>query len=317
MSHVTLPGRRSSVTAIGRMVVMNVIFLSVSISAPSLGAQQQRAHALATRPLPSPLTIESPTAVTFQPTPKLLLRSPWWAPIASGILPGSGQFALGQQRGVVYLVAEGFFVLQAMAAQKDGDRERERYRSVASDVARKPFGGTRPVGSWAYYESMEEKLESGAFDRIPGGAIDPETDASTYNGSRWLLARETFWLNPNVNPGVGTPEYARAIAKYTREAVTDEYRWSWRDAQLQWDVYRQTIKSANRSYLRSVNLAGVVGANHLASLIDAYITVRIRRFGGAGIAGVKVDGISTDVVPIGDPAAGKRMLRTRLRIVPQ
>ena len=176
MSHVTLPGRRSSVTALGRMVVMNVIFLSVSISAPSLGAQQQRAHALATRPLPSPLTVESPTAVTFQPTPKLLLRAPWWAPIASGILPGSGQFALGQQRGVAYLVAEGFFVLQAMAAQKDGDRERERYRSVASDVARKPFGGTRPVGSWAYYESMEEKLESGAFDRIPGGVKNNSVD---------------------------------------------------------------------------------------------------------------------------------------------
>lgn len=299
------------------MALASVMVLSVAISPSPLGAQQLRARALATRRLPSALTVESPAAVTVQPTLKPLLRAPWWAPIASGILPGSGQFALGQQRGVAYLVAEGFFVLQAMAAQNDGDRERERYRSVASDVARKSFGGTRPVGSWGYYESMEEKLESGAFDRIPGGAIDPETDASTYNGSRWLLARETFWLNPNVSPGIGTPEYARALAKYSREAVTDEYRWSWRDAQLQWDVYRQTIKSANRSYLRSVNLAGVVGANHLASLIDAYISVRIRRFGGAGIAGVKVDGISTDVMPIGDPGAGKRMLRTRLRIVPQ
>jgi len=162
---------------------------------------------------------------------------------------------------------------------------------------------------------MEERLESGVFDRIPGGAIDPETDPSTYNGSRWLLARETFWVNPSVNPGTSSPEYARALAKYSREAVTDEYRWSWRDAQLQWDVYKQTIRSANRSYLRSVNLAGVVGANHLASLVDAYISVRIRRFGGAGIAGVRVDGISTDVMPIGDPAEGKRLLRARVRLV--
>lgn len=299
----------------GRRLFVGALALS-AITFP-VRAQVMRAEGISGRAFDVRRTAEASSVVGFQLAPKAPLRSPWWAPVASAVLPGAGQFALGQQRGVAYLVAEGFFVLQAMAAQKDGDRERERYRSVASDVARKPFGGSRPVGQWAYYESMEEKLESGAFDRIPGGAIDPETDPLTYNGSRWLLARETYWLNPNVNPGVGTPEYARALAKYSREAVTDEYRWSWRDAQLQWDVYKQTIKSANRSYLRSVNLAGVVGANHLASVIDAYISVRIRRFGGAGIAGVKVDGIHTDVMPIGDPGSGKRMLRTQLRLVPR
>ena len=317
MSHLAFPERRGFVGAAGRSAIAGAIAMCVAIHASPVGAQMTRAHALTPLALPSRQTIAPTSVVSFHVAPKPALRAPWWAPIASGVLPGSGQFALGQQRGVAYLVAEGFFVLQAMAAQKDGDRERERYRSVASDVARKPFSSSRPVGAWVYYESMEEKLESGAFDRIPGGAIDPETDASTYNGSRWLLARETYWLNPNVNPGVGTPEYARALAKYSREAVTDEYRWSWRDAQLQWDVYKQTIKSANRSYLRSVNLAGVVGANHLASVIDAYISVRIRRFGGAGIAGIKVDGIRTDVVPIGDPGSGKRMLRTQLRFVPR
>lgn len=290
--------------------------VAIEFTASPCAAQALPTGALAMRGV-STTTPAQPAIVGFQVAPKAPLRSPWWAPVASAVLPGAGQFALGQQRGVAYIVAEGFFVLQAIAAQRDGDRERERYRSIASDVARKRFGGTRPVGSWDYYESMEARLESGAFDRIPGGAVDPETDTSTYNGARWLLARETYWLNPNVNPGAGSPEYARALAKYTREAVTDEYRWSWRDAQLQQDVYKQTIRSANRSYLRSVNLAGVVGANHLASLVDAYISVRIRRFGGAGIAGVKVDGISTDVVPIGDPAKGKRLLRTQVRLVPR
>lgn len=298
------------------MVDCVALTLALTAAPAAVHAQAIRAGALTTLSV-GVNTPPVPTAPTFQVAPKATQRAPWWAPIASGVLPGAGQFALGQQRGVAYLVAEGFLVLQAIAAQRDGDRERERYRTIASDVARKQFGGARPVGSWDYYESMEARLESGAFDRIPGGAVDPETDTATYNGSRWLLARETYWLNPNVNPGVGTPEYARALAKYAREAVTDDFRWSWRDAQLQQDVYKQTIRSANRSYLRSVNLAGVVGANHLASLVDAYISVRIRRFGGAGIAGVKVDGISTHVVPIGDPAKGKRLLRTQVRLVPR
>ena len=300
----------------GRRAAGSAFALAVLGGQSSAGAQVLHADALASSSLEASLPADPPIA-GFQLAPLGAKRAPWWAPVASAVLPGAGQFALGQQRGVAYLVAEGFFVLQSIAAQRDGDRERERYRTVASDVARKRFSSSRPVGAWTYYESMEERLESGAFDLIPGGAVDPETDPATYNGSRWLLARETFWLNPKVNPGTSSQEYARALAKYVREAVTDEYRWSWRDAQLQWDVYKQTIRSANRSYLRSVNLAGVVGANHLASLVDAYISVRIRRFGGAGIAGVKVDGINTDVVPVGDPATGKKVLRMQVRLVPR
>jgi hypothetical protein len=62
---------------------------------------------------------------------------------------------------------------------------------LAADVARKPFGGAQPVGAWEYYEAMEKYLASGVFDRVPGGAVDPETDETTYNGARWLLARQT------------------------------------------------------------------------------------------------------------------------------
>ena len=56
--------------------------------------------------------------------------------------------------GAAYLVAEGFFVLQAIAAQRDGDRDRQRYRTIASDVARKALSANRPVGNWDYYEFM-------------------------------------------------------------------------------------------------------------------------------------------------------------------
>jgi hypothetical protein len=243
-------------------------------------------------------------------------RAPWWSPVLSGVVPGAGQFALGQQRSVGYLVAEGYLILQQVRARRDANRDRDAYRALAFDVARQPFGGERPRGSWDYYESMEKYLESGAYDRIPGGALDPETDEATYNGARWLLARETYWLNPDVPPAVGSPEYQRALAFYQSRAVRAAYQWSWRDAQLERDVYAQTIASANRSGQRAVNYVGLIGANHLVSLIDAYVSVRVRRFGGAGVVGLSMESVHTVVEPVGDPRDGRRQVRTAIRLVP-
>lgn len=243
-------------------------------------------------------------------------RAPWWAPVTSGVLPGTGQLMMGQQRGVGYLVAEGYLLLQLFRARRDANRDRDAYRALAYEVARKPFGGARLPGGWDYYESMEKYLESGAFDRIPGGAIDPETDATTYNGARWLLARETFWVNPDIAPPVGSSEYSRALAFYQSRAIPAAYQWSWRDAQLEQDVYSQTIASANRSVQQAVNYVGLIGANHLVSLIDAYVNVRVRRFGGAGVAGLSIGSVHTELQTVGDPRDGRRQLQTSIRLIP-
>lgn len=243
-------------------------------------------------------------------------RAPWWAPVTSGVLPGTGQLMMGQQRGVGYLVAEGYLLLQLFRARRDANRDRDAYRALAFEVARKPFGGVRPRGGWDYYESMEKYLESGAFDRIPGGAIDPETDETTYNGARWLLARETFWVNPGIAPPVGSSEYSRALAFYQSRAIPAAYQWSWRDAQLEQDVYSQTIASANRSVQQAVNYVGLIGANHLVSLIDAYVNVRVRRFGGAGVAGLNIGSVHTELQTVGDPRDGRRQLQTSIRLIP-
>ena len=34
-------------------------------------------------------------------------------------------------------------------------------------------------------------IESGVFDAVPGGDLDPEPDEATANGATWLLARQT------------------------------------------------------------------------------------------------------------------------------
>ena len=244
-------------------------------------------------------------------------RAPWWAPVLSAVVPGVGQFGMGQQRSVGYLVAEGYLIIQQVRARRDANGDRDAYRALAFEVARKPFGGERPLGSWDYYESMEKYLESGAYDRVVGGALDPETDETTYNGARWLLARETYWQNPAIAPAVGSPEYQRALAFYQSRAVRPAFQWSWRDAQLERDVYAQTIASANRSGQRAVNYVGLIGANHLVSLIDAYVSVRVRRFGGAGVVGLSLESVHTAVEPVGDPRDGRRRLRTAIRLVPR
>ncbi|BAH38617.1 hypothetical protein GAU_1575 [Gemmatimonas aurantiaca T-27] len=241
-------------------------------------------------------------------------QAPWWAPIASGVVPGAGQFVLKQQRSAAYAVAEAYLLIQYLGSRRDGNRERDNYRQLAADVARRQFGGSLPVGPWKYYETMESYLESGVYNRTPGQALTPEMDETTYNGNRWRLARDTYWRDPNVEPARSSAEYQRAIEFYEQNAIHDAYRWSWRDARLEQDTYREVIDNANRSYQRGVNYAGVLVANHLASLIDAYVSVRLRRFGGAGLGGVQIQKMETRYEPLGDPLLGQGQWRAGLQL---
>lgn len=206
--------------------------------------------------------------------------SPWYAPPLSALMPGVGQGLLRQQRGVVYLAAEGYLILRTLGAQRDARRERDAYREIARTVARAGFGADRPDADWEYYERLQYVLESGAFNRTPGATLSPETDLSTFNGSIWRLARETFWRDPDVLPDLSSPEYLRAIAFYERRAVGESLRWSWRDAQLEQDLYRQTIDRSNEAARQARQLVGLLLANHALSLVDAYVSVRLRVFGG-------------------------------------
>lgn len=207
--------------------------------------------------------------------------SPWFAPPLSALVPGVGQGLLRQPRGIVYLAAEGYLILRAIGAQRDAQRERDAYREIARTVARAGFGPDRPDAAWEYYERLQHILESGAFNRTPGATLTPESDPATFNGAMWQLARETFWRDPDVAPDPSSPEYQRAIAFYERRAVGEAFRWSWRDAQLEQDLYRQTIDRSNDASREARQLVGLLLANHALSLVDAYISVRLRVFGDA------------------------------------
>lgn len=210
--------------------------------------------------------------------------SSWWVPLASAAVPGYGQQLLGQHRFVAYLAVEAYAIANYFASQSAFDRERDRYLSLARDIARAFVPGNQAIGNWDYYEAMEKHVESGVFDRTPGtGTLSPEVDTATFNGKLWLTARQlSEWPNPNVEPDHGSVPYQTAVAYYAKRAVRPEYRWSWHNAQLEWDTYRQSITRANDASREARQYLAVVAVNHALSMVDAFITLRLR--GGVGAA---------------------------------
>lgn len=208
--------------------------------------------------------------------------SAWWVPLASAAVPGWGQIRLGQDRFVAYLAVEAYSVIGYINDLNALHRERERYVGLARDVARAFVPGNYLIGDWDYYEAMEKHLESGVFDRTPGtGQFSPEVDTTTYNGAIWLRARRlSDWPNPNVEPNHSSAVYQAAVSYYVAHAVRPEYRWSWRNAQLEWDLYRQIIRRKNDVGREAGHYLAAIAVNHLLSTIDAFITLRLR--GGLG-----------------------------------
>jgi len=252
-----------------------LVLLSLAIVAPRLHGQWPDRVSLRDR---APSSRESAARVGW-PIGKGIPREA--APLASLVVPGLGQAVLDRDRSIAYLAVETFAVLQYLKEHRELSRERRHYRSLARDVARASFTGAKPDGSWGYYEAMESYLESGEFS-LSTSRVVPEPDTTTYNGSRWILARRTFWANPFVAPPVGSSEYESAIAFYLEKAVRPEFRWSWRNAALQHDLYRRSIDRANDSARRSRAALALLVANHLLSAVDALATVRLEEVPGHG-----------------------------------
>ena len=202
--------------------------------------------------------------------------SPAVVTVASAILPGAGQAIMHQKRSVLYLALEaagvGFYISQ----NRDGSRQRDVYREISRSVARAQFSPNGPQGNWDYYERMEKFVASGVFDAIEGGDVNPETDATTYNGSVWQLARQTYWRDPDVVPAVTSEEYQSAIKFYGARAVRSEFRWSWLGAPEPFQKYRAAIASSNSAFRNAEQTASLILANHFLSAIDAYVSIHAR-----------------------------------------
>jgi hypothetical protein len=203
--------------------------------------------------------------------------SPAWAIAASAIFPGTGQAILGSDRALLYVAVEAFAWTSYVRHSLDYRRHRDGYRGLAARVARAQFTSVRPNGDFEYYEHMTHYQEAGRYEVVPGGAIDPETDSTTFNGAVWLLARRTYWSNPAVAPDTQSAEWQRAVAFYRARAYDQLYRWSWTHAPQEFSAFIALIGESNDANRRAMLDLGVIIANHVLSTVDAYITIRLRR----------------------------------------
>ena len=201
-------------------------------------------------------------------------------PLASLLLPGSGQLLAHQDRGAVYLAAEMYLVSRFLQLDHEAMAEARRFQNLAFDVARRTYGPVRRDTIFEYYEQMERFAESGAYDADPGAAFVPETDPNTYNGSMWLLARRTYWEDPNVPPDPTSPQYWKALQFYQARAVGPDFLWSWRNHSLEHEVFKDYIKRSDNAFRRAQNQIGLLLANHVLSAVDALISARLSAAAG-------------------------------------
>jgi len=201
-------------------------------------------------------------------------------PLASLLLPGSGQLLAHQDRGAVYLAAEVYLVSRFLQLDHEAMAEARRFQNLAFDVARRSFVPTRRDTIFEYYEQMERFAESGAYDADPGAAFVPDSDPQTYNGSVWRLARRTYWEDPDVSPDPTSLQYWKALQFYQARAVGPNFQWSWRDHSLEHEVFRDYIKRSDNAFRRAQNQIGLLLANHVLSAVDALISARLSAAAG-------------------------------------
>jgi hypothetical protein len=239
-----------------------------TVAVLSIAAAPTRAQRVA----PAALTSRSPADSLSRYSPGGPLSS-WggavamrpYAPVISAIVPGGGQLVLGNNRFVVYAAVELLSWFNYRRDTREQANQEALFKDIARKVARSHFSATLPDADWAYYEQMRDFIESGAYSLTDQGPVVPETDTRTYNGSRWVLAQATH-----------ANDRAAALAEYERIAIKPDFRWSWQNAQLQYDIFIRTTDSRNDAYHSAITDLMLIGANHVISMVDAFATFRLQ-----------------------------------------
>jgi len=185
------------------------------------------------------------------------------APIASAIIPGTGQMMLGNNRSIAYVAVEVIGWWQYRKHVNERAQQEAAFKDLARHVARSHFAPNGGDGNWTYYEMMRDYVESGDYTTSDNGTVVPPLDTMTFNGHVWLDALRTHTST------------AEALLQYQQRAVKPDLQWSWKNARIQWDLFGQLTEKrndANRAAARDLLL---VAGNHLLSMVDAFATFRL------------------------------------------
>jgi hypothetical protein len=187
-----------------------------------------------------------------------------FAPLASLLVPGAGQWMQGDDRALAYAAVEVISWWKYANDRREQRGQEAEFKELARTVARSRFSSILPDGDWSYYEAMRDFTDSGNFSLTSSGPVVPETDTTTFNGKVWLIAQSTH------------PDFASALAQYEQRAAKPDFLWSWRNAQLQYNVFKRTTNKRNDANHAAIADARLVVLNHLISMVDAFTTFRLR-----------------------------------------
>lgn len=199
---------------------------------------------------------------------------------ASLVVPGAGQWLLGQRRWAGYVLLETLGWVAYLDRRRTGGRLRDDYQSLAWDVARSGFGGVRVDGNFDYYEDVANFTRSGRFDVDPvQEGVQPETDIGTFNGQVWDLARGLFFPEGQPAPTPGSPAHQQAIDFYLRNGYSEAFLWDWGPNAMERSRFRSLISESDEALRRATLVLGLIGVNHLFSAVDALVSARLRASG--------------------------------------
>ena len=83
-----------------------------------------------------------------------------------------------------------------------------------------------------------------------------------------------------TDPMPGDQAYDDALAFYQAEGYEERFEWSWVGRPGEWEGYRDFIESSDEDFRRASQFVGVVIANHLLSVVDGFVTARVRAAAG-------------------------------------
>ncbi|NNF12781.1 MAG: hypothetical protein HKN72_06145 [Gemmatimonadetes bacterium] len=202
--------------------------------------------------------------------------SPAKAAALSALLPGAGQYVLDQKRSWAYLAVEAVGLVFYVDRRSAAVDLRAGYRDLAWNEARLQTRA-RTEGDFEYYERMTKWRTSGSFDADPGApGVQPETDAATFNGDAWDLARQIFLPGGTTVPE-SDPRYQRALEYYQGRAYGPEFLWDWTGKEAEQEEFGALIHRSDDRFRQATNVLGLVFANHVVSTVDAYLSARAPR----------------------------------------
>ena len=198
--------------------------------------------------------------------------APGNAALRSALIPGAGQFALGQRRSWAYLGLEVIGWGIYLDRRRAGADLRDAYRDFAWAEGRLQ-AGARVDGDFDYYETLSKWDRSGSFDTDAGLAgIQPEDDPSAFNGLIWSRATGIFSVDSGAGPG--DVRYDQAIAYYRERAYGAEFLWDWTRVPGARSTFAGIIESSDDRFRQASSALGFVIANHLVSAVDAFVSAR-------------------------------------------